>query len=153
VKGQKLVHRHRFKIMRLHFLNPDDMSSSKAASIRGPILGDSRPFQWSKKAKTEWAGFALVRLWHHGATSNRLPGRRFGASFWDAMDDPELAARRQSRAAGQHAKPRSKQGVRLLRQSGLSSQRRTGGQPFSGWRDLQQPTATHGLHSTRLSRR
>src|ERR1700687_4681032 len=39
--------------MRFHFLNPDDLSLSKAASAQGPILGDSGPLQWSKKAKTE----------------------------------------------------------------------------------------------------
>jgi hypothetical protein len=53
VKGQKLVHRHRFEIIRFHFLNPDDLSLSKAASAQGPILGDSGPLQWSKKAKNE----------------------------------------------------------------------------------------------------
>jgi hypothetical protein len=57
VKGPKLVHRHRFEIMRFHFrfhfFNPDDLSLSKAASAQGPILGDSGPLQWSKKAKTE----------------------------------------------------------------------------------------------------
>jgi hypothetical protein len=54
VKGPKLVQRHRFEIMRFHFLNPDDLSLSKAASAQGPILGYSGPLQWSKKAKTEW---------------------------------------------------------------------------------------------------
>jgi hypothetical protein len=39
--------------MRFHFLNPDDLSLSKAAFAQGPILGDSGPLQWSKKAKTE----------------------------------------------------------------------------------------------------
>src|SRR6266851_10059666 len=46
--------------------------------------------------------------------------------FGDAMDHPKPAASRQARAAGQYAKPRSKQNVRLLQQSGLSSPRRIG---------------------------
>jgi hypothetical protein len=43
------------------------------------------------------------------------------ALMGDALDDPEPFAPRQAGAAGQHAKSRSKQGVRLLQQSGLSS--------------------------------
>src|SRR5258708_33552039 len=40
----------------IYFLNPDDVSLSKAAAAQGPILGDSGPLQWSKKAKTECRG-------------------------------------------------------------------------------------------------
>jgi len=53
VKGQKLVHRHRFEIIRFHFFKPRCLSLSKAASAQGPILGHSGPLHWSKKAKNE----------------------------------------------------------------------------------------------------
>ena len=62
MKGPKLVHRHRFEIMRFHFLNPDDLSLSKAASAQRPILGDSGPLQWSKKAKTECPPATVIPL-------------------------------------------------------------------------------------------
>jgi len=69
------------------------------------------------------------------------------ALIGDALDNPEPFVPRQarSRAAGQHAISRSKQSVRLLQQSGLS-QRRSGCQPSSRWRDFRRPTATHALH-------
>jgi hypothetical protein len=41
-------------------------------------------------------------------------GRLYRASMAHALNDPEPSAARQARAAGQHAEPRSKQGVRLL---------------------------------------
>ena len=47
-------------------------------------------------------------------------------SFRDALDNPKPAASRQTRAASEHAEPRSKQSVRLLQYSGLSSQRGVG---------------------------
>src|SRR5258708_6269446 len=47
----------------IYFLNPDDLSLSKAASAQGPILGDSGPLQWSKKAKTECRGVPQAE--HH----------------------------------------------------------------------------------------
>jgi hypothetical protein len=40
------------------------------------------------------------------------------ALMGDALDDPEPFAPRQAHAAGQHAKPRSKQGVRLCSDPG-----------------------------------
>ena len=75
MKGQKLVHRHRFEIMRFHFrfhfFNPDDLSLSKAASAQGPILGDYGPLQWSKKAKNE-----RPNPHGHSTIVQRLPFRR-----------------------------------------------------------------------------
>ena len=56
----------------IYFLNPDDLSLSKAASAQGPILGDSGPLQWSRKAKTEYRGVPQAE--HH--QSIQEPGTR-----------------------------------------------------------------------------